>query len=247
MNTKTIQVLLLEDEAAHVEAIKRTLESADNSLKVHIVSSLKEFREYVAINLPDIALLDMVLPDGNSIEMLKSPLELKTFPILVLTSHGNEQAAVDALHAGALDYIVKSPETFAEMPRILTRNLNHWALIQERNQAEEALKLSEQNFRSSMENSPLGIRIVSEDDKILYTNRAFLDIYGYKSLEEFKNTPDKKRYTPESYLEFLERREKRRRHEMLPDNYAVSIINKDSTVRHLQVIRKEILWGGKQQ
>jgi DNA-binding NtrC family response regulator len=88
---------------------------------------------------PDIALLDMILPDGNGIDLLTYPPESNAFPMLILTSHGNEKAAVDALKAGALDYIVKSPETFAEMPRILTRNLNQWALIQENKKTEQTL------------------------------------------------------------------------------------------------------------
>ena len=73
--------------------------------------------------------------------------------------------------------------------------------ISERKQAEESLRLSEQNFRDSIENSPLGIRIVNEDGKSLYANRALLDIYGYSSLEELEAVPRKQRYTPESYAE----------------------------------------------
>ena len=115
MNRKQIRVLLLEDEAAHAEAIRRGLESSDGAFKLQIVGTIKKYREQVAANPPDIALLDMVLPDGNGIDLLASPPESNAFPMLILTSHGNEKAAVDALKAGALDYIVKSPETFAEM------------------------------------------------------------------------------------------------------------------------------------
>jgi PAS domain S-box-containing protein len=247
MTGKQIQVLLLEDEAAHAEAIRRAVESSDNVFKVQIVGSLKEFRDYIGVNPPDIALLDMVLPDGNGIDLLKSLPQPNAFPMLVLTSHGNENAAVEALKAGALDYVVKSPETFAETPRILTRNLNQWALIQENKKAAQLLQASEANFRNSMENSPLGIRIVSEDGETLYTNRAFLDIYGYQSLAEFNATPVKDRYTPNSYTEFRERRDKRRRKETLPDNYEISITRKNGDIRHLQVMRKEILWAGKLQ
>jgi len=120
MTLKQIQVLLLEDEASHVEAIRRGLESSDSTFHLQVVDTLKKYREYVAANPPDIALLDMVLPDGNSIDLLKSLPESNAFPILILTSHGNENAAVEALKAGALDYIVKSPETFADISRILT-------------------------------------------------------------------------------------------------------------------------------
>jgi len=106
---------------------------------------------------------------------------------------------------------------------------------------------SEANFKASLSNSPLGIRIVSEDGETLYTNSPFLDIYGYKSLKEFNATPVKDRYTPDSYVEFQARRDKRRRKEPLPDNYEVSIVRKNGDVRHLQVLRKEIMWSGKMQ
>ena len=156
MNTKQINVVLLEDEAAHAEAIWRALESAGGLFKVQITGSVKKYRELVAKNQPDIALLDMVLPDGNALDLLIMPREQNAYPMLVLTSHGNEQAAVAALKKGALDYIVKSPETFANMPRIVTGALNQWALIQERKKAGQALQISEANFRNSIENSPLG-------------------------------------------------------------------------------------------
>jgi len=45
MDKKQKHVLLLEDEAAHVEAIRRALESSDGDLKLHVVGSLKEFRD----------------------------------------------------------------------------------------------------------------------------------------------------------------------------------------------------------
>ena len=119
--------------------------------------------------------------------------------------------------------------------------------ITERKKTEQSLQVSEENFRNSIDNSPLGIRIVSEDGETLYTNQAFLDIYGYKDMEEFRNTAVKDRYTPESYLEFHKRREKRHRREHLPDNYEVSIVRKDGEIHRLHVIRKGILWGGKQR
>jgi PAS domain S-box-containing protein len=247
VSDKPIKVLLLEDEVAHAKAIHRTLTSTGSPFQLQIVDNLKQYREYVANNSPDVVLLDNVLQDGNGIELLRAPAELNDFPMILLTSVGNEQSAVAAIKAGALDYIVKSPDTFADMPHILTRVLNQWSSIQERKKAEQALQISETNFRNSIENSPLGIRIVTEEGETLYTNQAFLDIYGYKSIEEFKMTPVNERYAPESYLEFHERREKRQRREPLPDNYEVSIIRRDGELRHLHVVRKEILWAGNQQ
>jgi PAS domain S-box-containing protein len=119
--------------------------------------------------------------------------------------------------------------------------------ISERKQAEESLRLSEQNFRDSIENSPLGIRIVNEDGKTLYANRAFLDIYGYSSFKQLEAVPRKQRYTPESYAEHRKRVRDRKMGKHVPTNYEIGIVRKDGQVRHLAVSRGEVLWNGEKQ
>ncbi len=119
--------------------------------------------------------------------------------------------------------------------------------ITERKKAEEALRASEENFRNSLDNSPLGALIFTNDDEILYANRAMLDIYGYEHIEELRNTPRDKRYTPQSYADWLVRREKRRRGETAVIQYEISIVRKDGSIRHLQAFRKEVIWNGKKQ
>ncbi len=119
--------------------------------------------------------------------------------------------------------------------------------ITERRRAEEAQRRSEENFRLSLDDSPLGVRIVTEEGETIYANRAILDIYGYDSIEEVKTNPLKKRYTPESHAEHQIRREKRKRGDHAPSEYEVSIVRKDGEVRHLQVFRKGILWNGEEQ
>lgn len=118
--------------------------------------------------------------------------------------------------------------------------------VTERKRAEEALRRSEENFRRSLEECPLGVRIVSEEGETIYANRAMLDLYGYDDIEEFRKTSAKERYTAESYAAFLERRRKRRHGEPLPADYEIDIIRRDGEVRHLHVFRKEILWDGEQ-
>ena len=119
--------------------------------------------------------------------------------------------------------------------------------ISERKQTEESLRLSEQNFRASIENSPIGIRIVSEDGKTLYVNRALLALYGYSSLEELVSVSSRQLYTPESYAAHRERVEKRKRGGYVPPNYEISIVRKDGQVRNLAVSRGEVLWNGEKQ
>jgi len=70
----------------------------------------------------------------------------------------------------------------------------------------KAFLQSEENFRRSISDSPLGIRIVTVNGKTIYVNKAFLEIYELKSLEDYKNMPASQLYTPASYDQHLKRR-----------------------------------------
>jgi two-component system, cell cycle sensor histidine kinase and response regulator CckA len=119
--------------------------------------------------------------------------------------------------------------------------------INERIEMEDALRRAEENFRRSLDDSPLGVRIVSSAGETLYANKAVLDIYGYSNQEDLKRTPIKERYTSESYDEFKKRKEQRDRGEFGPSEYEISIVKKNGEVRHVQVFRKEVLWNGVKQ
>ncbi|MFA5820312.1 MAG: PAS domain-containing protein, partial [Bacteroidales bacterium] len=93
-----------------------------------------------------------------------------------------------------------------------------------------ALRRAEDNFRRTLDDSPFGVRIVTAEGEIIYTNRAILDIYGYDSIEEIRTTSIKNRYTPESYAEFQIRYDKRRQGEESPSEYEISIVKKNGEV-----------------
>ncbi|MDQ5985615.1 MAG: Sensor histidine kinase RcsC [Syntrophus sp. SKADARSKE-3] len=119
--------------------------------------------------------------------------------------------------------------------------------ITDRKLAEDALHRSEENYRRSIDDSPLGMRIVTRNGETIYTNHAILDIYEYDSINDFKTIPVEKRYTADSYAEHLVRKEKRRNGEEGPTEYTISIITKNNHIRYLHVFRKEILWDGQYQ
>ncbi len=119
--------------------------------------------------------------------------------------------------------------------------------LTERKRAEVALRLEKENFRRSLDESPLGVRIVTADGDTLYANRAILDFYGYDSLEELRKTPLRARYTPESYAEFQKRKQQRERGDFSASEYGISIIRKNGEVLHLQVHRKQVLWDNAKQ
>jgi PAS domain S-box-containing protein len=98
--------------------------------------------------------------------------------------------------------------------------------ITERKEAEKRLRRSEENFRRSLDDSPLGVRIVTAEGDTIYANRSFLDLYGYDSIEELNTVPVRKRYTPESYAEYQVRREKRKQGDDVQSEYEIGIFGK---------------------
>jgi len=119
--------------------------------------------------------------------------------------------------------------------------------IIERMQIEETLQKSEENFRRSLEDSPLGERIATAKGETIYANKVILDIYGYANVEELNKIPLKERYTPQSYAEFHLRKKDRDRGDFGPSEYEINIVRKNGEIRHLLVLRKEVLWNGTRQ
>ncbi|MFO7577974.1 MAG: EAL domain-containing protein [Pelovirga sp.] len=177
-------VLIVEDEAAHAEIIRRTLSARMRNTYVHVVGSLAEYRQTVEVLYPDIVLLDINLPDGHALDVLNDPNRSDRYPIMIMTSQGSEQLAVETLKAGALDYIVKTPETFAEMARIIERSLREWRTRQEHRQTLDALRASELRFRSLLQDvKSVAVQGYRPDGTVFYWNRASEAFYGYSAAE----------------------------------------------------------------
>ncbi len=134
------RLLLVEDSAMHVSLIREALAVPDLRIDLTVASTLAEARARVAEKRPDLAIVDLLLPDGSGIEFLPAEREKATFPIVIMTSHGNEQKAVEAMKAGALDYLVKSAETLTVLPHVIMRTLREWDHISGRRRAEKELR-----------------------------------------------------------------------------------------------------------
>jgi len=157
MDTQQMNIMVVEDDEAHASAIRRAFKASGTKSEIAIVGSLQEFRESVARQPPDVAIMDLNLPDGRAVEALTSPAEDGAFPILLMTSYGNEQVAVEAIKAGALDYIVKSPEAFNGMAGTLERAMREWKLLQEKKRVEMQLKESQAQVIQQEKMASVGI------------------------------------------------------------------------------------------
>ena len=172
-------MLLVEDEEAHAELIRRAFEPRAGLMSLSFAASLREARAHLKESNPDLALIDLVLPDGKGIELLPAEGEESRYPIVIMTAQGDEEVAVEAMKTGALNYIVKSGETLANMPQIVDGALREWGHITERRRAEAALAASEEHFRSLIENALDIITAVDEEGTIHYASPSMERMLGY--------------------------------------------------------------------
>jgi PAS domain S-box-containing protein len=171
-------ILVLEDDASHAEAMARALEPCLSRYRVRFASTLAEARLAVAAELPILVLCDLNLADGKAFDLLPGPHQRPQFPLLVLTSYGDERTAVQAIRSGAIDYVVKSREAFVELPRTIERALREWRLIEEGSRAEHALRESEERFRVLFAAAPDALLIHDLGGRVLDANRASEELFG---------------------------------------------------------------------
>ena len=155
----TARLLVAEDDPGHAEAIRRAFERHGCGAGVVVVRTLAELRRSVDVTPPHLVLVDLNLPDGQAFEVLTSPSSDGPFPIVVMTSFGNEQIAVQAMKAGAIDYVVKSAESFAAMPRTAERALVQWAAMRGRQIAERRAQQLNRVYRLHSEINKAIVRI----------------------------------------------------------------------------------------
>jgi ActR/RegA family two-component response regulator len=153
MSYDVINILLIEDEDPHAELIQRAFEDQELPVLIHRVRSLTEARASMLVQEPALIIADWRLPDGESMELLPNHQDPLAIPIILMTSYGNERIAVEALKSGALDYVVKSPESMLDMPHLAERAIEQWVARAERVRMQRALLESEAQFRLLAENA----------------------------------------------------------------------------------------------
>lgn len=112
------RVLIIEDEA-NISGFIATVLNA-NGYDTMTARTGSEAISTITSHCPDLILLDLGLPDMDGASILKFVREWSTCPIIVVSARNHERDKVDALDAGADDYIVKPFGTSELLARIRT-------------------------------------------------------------------------------------------------------------------------------
>lgn len=182
------KVFLLEDDGSIRGLVKVALEM--NGTEVAVFSSLKDFMAALETDSPDVALLDIMLPDGSGLEALKYVKE--KYPetaCIMLTALGKEEDKVRGLNMGADDYIVK-PFSVLE----LTARVN--ACLRRKKKPESLsvgeLVLDETTMTVTLSGEPLALNrkefellkyFMENAGRVLNREKLLTAVWGYESGE----------------------------------------------------------------
>ncbi|MCK8824036.1 PAS domain S-box protein [Fuchsiella alkaliacetigena] len=185
-------ILIVDDEASNIRILGEMLKDWD----LKVAKDGQTALDIAKSTLPDIILLDIILPDIDGYQVCKELKELaatKEIPIIFITSKDRVEDEVYGLRLGAIDYITKPFNSVI----VRTKVENH---LEHRRAKKELKKLSQ-----AVEQSTVSILITDPEGKIEYVNPIFTELTGY-SFEEVKGKEPsllKTDYHSDSYYQDL--------------------------------------------
>jgi sigma-B regulation protein RsbU (phosphoserine phosphatase) len=179
MAQEKLKVLLIEHDSGFARYVGEMLGQArDFSAEVLSAPHLGDGVSALGADHFDVVVMDMSVPDGAglaNVSLLRA--EAPQVPIIVAGDSDDETVALEAVHAGAQDYLVKGQVA----PGWLERSLRYAI---ERHRMDRALMEAEEKYHGVFDHLVEGIFQTTPDGRYLMANAALARIYGYNDPEE---------------------------------------------------------------
>ena len=98
-------ILVVDDDPQTLRAVRDALSGTGYS--VMVTGDPSEALAMIRMSNPDLAILDLVLPDGDGIDLMRQMKSMMDIPVIFLSAYGQDQVIAQAFEAGAADYVSK--------------------------------------------------------------------------------------------------------------------------------------------
>ncbi|HBA86713.1 MAG TPA: hybrid sensor histidine kinase/response regulator [Geobacter sp.] len=184
-----LRILIVDDSPDDAALIVRQLQR-DFSPSYERVDTAEDMQAALDKGGWHLVISDYVMPRFSGLGALQLLHDRGIdLPFIMVSGQMGEEAAVEAMRAGAHDYLLK--DRLSRLVPAIKRELNEAVVRRERKMAEEALSATEARFQSLVEQSLVGIFML-QDDIFIYVNPKFGAIFGYhpEELIEARSLPD---------------------------------------------------------
>jgi two-component system cell cycle sensor histidine kinase/response regulator CckA len=180
MSTEIPQFLVVEDDEDDFLHIRQLLKKSVGEADVERAATAEAAMAMANDHPHDLCIVDYRLGDKDGLEVLR---ELKNrdeaAPVIFLTGHGDEEVAVQAMKAGATDYLLKSKLNAQSLESAVRYALTLGKEQESVRVARRALGASEQRFRALVENSSDAITLLDAQGTIIYASQSIRGLLGY--------------------------------------------------------------------
>jgi hypothetical protein len=183
--SETLRVLLVEDSPTDAKLVERELRRTGMAIECERVEDPESMREALRRRDWDIIISDWSMPRFSALAAIEVVKEgHHDVPVIIVSGTVGEESAVDAMRAGARDYVLK--DRLARLGPAVEREIRERAARQEHRDARQALRISEARFDRLAESGIVGICVGDVDGVIHQANNAFVEQIGY-SHEEIRS------------------------------------------------------------
>ncbi len=174
-----LRVLMVDDSDEDVARLKMELENGGFNPITKVVKNEVDLSSMLDNELWDVILADYITTDFNAIQAFKKLKEKEVdIPFIIISDEISEEAAVEAMLAGASDFITKSKLT--RLVPAIQRELRDSVERRSRKLAERRLKESEEQFSKFMKYFPAAVFMKDREGRILFMNEYAEITYGWK-------------------------------------------------------------------
>jgi hypothetical protein len=202
--TGVLRVLLVEDSPTDAKLVIRELGRTGRPIEFERVETAEAMRAALVREPWDLVISDWSMPRFTAPAALAILKEMSfDLPFIIVSGTIGEDTAVDAMRAGAHDYVLK--DKLGRLAPAVERELRECKERVARRQAEDALHESEARFRRLSESGIIGITIADVRGEILDANDTFLKMLGYSHDEIVRGVVRWPDITPPEFADVAER------------------------------------------